>query len=81
MNNPSRVLLADDEDLFRETTADLLRNRATPSMPAGNAGEAARMLTTEHYDVLISDIKMPGNAELELCWKSTNWPAGCRLFW
>ena len=69
MNNPSRVLLADDEDLFRDTTADLLRKSGYTVDCAGNAGEAARMLTTEHYDVLISDIKMPGNAELELVLK------------
>ena len=69
MNTSGRVLLADDEDLFRDTTADLLRKSGYTVDCASDAAEAARMLAAEHYDVLISDIKMPGNAELELVLK------------
>ena len=66
MNTYGRVLLADDEDLFRDTTAELLRKAGYAVDCASDAAEAARMLAAETYDVLISDIKMPGNAELEI---------------
>jgi DNA-binding response OmpR family regulator len=69
MNKPGRVLLADDEDLFRDTTTDLLRKSGYTVDCTFDAAEAARMLATEQYDVLISDIKMPGNAQLELVLK------------
>ncbi len=69
MNKPGRILLADDEDLFRDTTADLLRKSDYIVDCASDAAEAAKMLAAEQYDVLISDIKMPGNAELELVLK------------
>jgi len=66
MSESSRVLLADDEDLFRDTMADILRKAGYTVECASDAAEAARMLSGTKYDVLISDIRMPGNTELEL---------------
>ena len=66
MNAPGRVLIADDEVLFRDTTADLLRKAGYAVCCASERDRSRGMLAAEQYDVLISDIKMPGNAELEL---------------
>ena len=66
MNESNRILLADDEDLFRDTTAALLRKAGYTVDCASDAMEASRMLSAARYDLLIADIKMPGNAQLQL---------------
>lgn len=61
-----RVLVADDEDTFLYSTADLLRQEGYQCDCAFDAAEAAEMMRTSDYDLLIADIKMPGNPKLEL---------------
>jgi ActR/RegA family two-component response regulator len=66
MISSGRVLIADDEETFLLSTADLLRG-AGFDVEAVSSGEAAleRLASTE-FDLLISDIRMAGNAELQL---------------
>jgi CheY-like chemotaxis protein len=59
-----RVLLADDEDTFRRATARLLEQDGYQCDCVQDSQEASRVLTKEH-DVLISDIRMPGNMQFE----------------
>lgn len=59
-----RVLLADDEDTFRRSTARLLEQEGYQCDCAQDSQEAGRVLTKEH-DALISDIRMPGNMQFE----------------
>ncbi len=59
-----RVLLADDEETFRRSTARLLEQEGYQCDCAQDSQEANRVLTKEH-DVLISDIRMPGNMQFE----------------
>jgi DNA-binding response OmpR family regulator len=61
-----RILIADDEETFLFSTADLLRREGYECDCAAEAKTAAEMLRARQYDLLISDIKMPGNSELEL---------------
>ncbi|KKK96934.1 hypothetical protein LCGC14_2657790 [marine sediment metagenome] len=61
----SRILIADDEPMFLETTAELLGYRGYECDCARDASEAAELLGRQRYDLLISDIKMPGNSNLE----------------
>ena len=63
---PGRVLIADDEETFLHSTADLLRREGYHCDTAPDASTAADMLSQNEYDVLIADIKMPGNPNLEL---------------
>ena len=76
MKDSYRVLLADDEDLFRDTTADLLRKAGYACDCASDAAEAARLIAATRYDVLISDIKMPGNTDLQLVIKANELARG-----
>ena len=62
----ARILIADDELTFLNSTADLLRQAGYQCSCAPDAATAAKMLKTAEYDLLIADIKMPGNPELEL---------------
>lgn len=59
-----RVLLADDEETFRRSTARLLEQEGYCCDCAQDSQEASRLLTKEH-DALISDIRMPGNMQFE----------------
>lgn len=59
-----RVLLADDEDTFRLSTARLLEQEGYQCDCACDSAEARRLLTDQH-DALVSDIRMPGNMQFE----------------
>ncbi len=66
MPSAGRILIADDEPMFLETTAELLGYRDYQCDCAQDAAEAADLLSRNRYDLLISDIRMPGNPRLEL---------------
>lgn len=66
MDIPARILIADDEELFLQSTADLLRQEGYQVDCARDAPEAARLLAGQAYDLLLSDIRMPGNPDLAL---------------
>jgi YesN/AraC family two-component response regulator len=66
MTQLGRILIADDEEVFLQSTADLLRREGYECDCVRNAPEAAEKISSNEYDLLIADIKMPGNAELEL---------------
>jgi YesN/AraC family two-component response regulator len=61
-----RLLLADDDVMFREGFSRLLRRHGYECLTAGDAAEAFVLLRDNPVDALISDIHMPGNAGLEL---------------
>ena len=65
MIEAGRILLADDEELFAKSTAQLLSRQGYHCDCAEDADTALGMLRTGSYDLLISDIKMPGNVDLE----------------
>lgn len=63
---PLRVLLADDEVSFRSTTARLLERHGLICAQVSTADEAIALLQHEAFDVLVADIRMPGNDRLDL---------------
>jgi len=65
MAKSGRILIADDETIFSNATADLLRQEGYECDVAPDAHTAAALLTRTPYDLLIADIKMPGNDGLE----------------
>ena len=66
MDRPARLLIADDEEVFLQSTADLLRQEGYLVDIAADGAEAGRKLREQEYDLLISDICMPGNADLKV---------------
>ncbi len=64
MNERNRILIADDEETFLEAHADLLRDEGYDCDCAKDAASAKAMLRQNRYNLLIADIKMPGNEEL-----------------
>ncbi len=59
-----RILLVDDEETFRLSTARLLEQEGYRCDCAQDSAEADRHLTGEH-DALLCDIRMPGNMQFE----------------
>jgi len=66
MTDAGHILLADDEATFLSATADLLRAEGfrCTTVPDGESALAA--VAAEPFDLLITDLEMPGNADLGL---------------
>jgi two-component system, cell cycle sensor histidine kinase and response regulator CckA len=56
---PGRILLADDEDLVRRVTAELMRRNGYDVVPAAS-GEEALELLDDGFDALVTDVAMSG---------------------
>lgn len=70
MSNFGSILVADDEKLFRESTRRILRKEGFHCKCVADSEEALSELQKKHYDVLLSDIKMPGNGDLQFVRKA-----------
>ncbi|HXX86295.1 MAG TPA: PAS domain S-box protein [Casimicrobiaceae bacterium] len=74
------ILIVDDEADIRETLAEILTGARHRVVAVGSAREALERMATEHYDVILTDIRMPemdGRAlyqEIE-----RRWPGRARL--
>lgn len=55
-----RVLLVDDNEDIREIFQEGLEKRGFEVVPSTNVGEALKLIVNEHFDVLLSDLHMPG---------------------
>ena len=67
MAESGKILIADDEEVFLSSTADLLRREGYECDCASDASTVVELLNSSlKYDLLISDINMSGNPELEL---------------
>ncbi|HRP08038.1 MAG TPA: response regulator, partial [Gemmatimonadales bacterium] len=66
MSNKGRILLADDEPVFAEATADLLRREGYDVDTVGDALAAIAAVEVTSYDLVISDLEMPGNDDMAL---------------
>jgi len=66
MKERGRILIADDEEVSLLSTIELLRREDLECDGVKNANTAMEMLRNKEYGLLISDIRMPGNMDLEL---------------
>ncbi len=66
MSRSGSILVADDQATFLESTIDLLREEGYECDGAADAHIAEKLVCQKRYDLLIADIKMPGNMRLEL---------------
>ena len=61
------ILLVDDDDDVRETSADMLAELGYSVLQAASGLEALQMLdTVPDLDVMVTDIRMPGMSGIEL---------------
>jgi CheY-like chemotaxis protein len=66
MNDRGRILLADDEETFLQSTAELLRREGYVCETVTSGDEALARIAAAPFDLLISDLEMPGNTDLAL---------------
>ena len=66
MPETGRILIADDEETFLHSIADLLRREGYECTCTEDAHSAIQILRENPHDLLVADIKMPGNTELEM---------------
>ena len=62
----ARILVVDDEPYIRDLIRDTLRSRRYEAGVAANGVEALEILGRERYDVVVTDVVMPGMEGLEL---------------
>ena len=60
LKQPIRVLIVDDEERFRATTATILTKRGYAVTVAGSGEQALEEIQKDAIDVVILDVKMPG---------------------
>jgi DNA-binding NtrC family response regulator len=60
------ILLVDDDDGVRYALARILRNSGYEVMEAADGTEASALLHKSHFDLVISDIRMPSESGLVL---------------
>lgn len=74
-NDKQRILIADDEPLYLRTTGQLLRKAGYDCVCVSSGDAALEKLRTESFDLILSDLNMPGNLKLELLKKGrSEWP-------
>jgi DNA-binding NtrC family response regulator len=66
----SKILIVDDEKAIRESVSLVLSEEGYETEIASNGNEALEFLNEQDYDVLITDLKMPGMDGIELIKKS-----------
>jgi DNA-binding NtrC family response regulator len=66
MAKGARILLADDEEDFLRYTAALFQKEGYECDCVTDGYSAVEKLKKRRYDAVISDIRMPGNADLRL---------------
>jgi DNA-binding NtrC family response regulator len=61
-----RILVVDDEPVVRESIRDWFSQDDYPIEMAANGPEAMQKIQESHWDILLTDVKMPGMDGLEL---------------
>ena len=64
-----RMLIAEDEEITLNNIVDTLRDEGYDVTGTKDGSEALLKLEKDHYDVLITDIKMPGLSGIDLLGK------------
>jgi two-component system response regulator HydG len=62
----ARVLVVDDQLAMAETLADGLAERGYETRPIDSSREAARLLAQEPFDLVVTDLRMPGQDGIAL---------------
>src|ERR1700719_1060740 len=58
-----KVLLVDDDDAIRDMMTATLEHKGFEVVAAANVTEALKLITTESFDVLITDLHMPNPSD------------------
>jgi CheY-like chemotaxis protein len=73
--NGKKILLVEDNPVNRRLAEFLLRSQGYQVREATTAPEAFEMLKTDHFDLIVMDIQLPGMDGLEITRKLKEQPA------
>src|SRR3984885_4693966 len=59
----TKILLVDDDEVLNNIMRGLLEHEGFDVTVAGSAAKALKLISSERYDVLLSDLHMPGAAD------------------
>src|ERR1700728_5426691 len=59
----TKILLVDDDEILNTIMRSLLEREGFDVTVASNVAEALKRISSERYDVLLSDLHMPGAAD------------------
>ena len=66
MNETIRIIVVDDEDSIRRRCVRLLSNQGYEVVGASDSQGALKLVQSDHFDLMLVDIRMPGMDGLEL---------------
>ncbi len=66
-NSKHRILIVDDEPSIVKLLAEMLRQEGCNCFGCLSGQEALRWINTQEFDVVLSDVHMPGMSGLESC--------------
>jgi DNA-binding response OmpR family regulator len=58
-----KILIVDDDDAVLRMTTELLKSKGFDVVPAASVTQALRLISTESFDVLITDLHMPNPSD------------------
>lgn len=73
-----RVLVVDDHAKAHESVADILQHSGYVVAGCSSVVEALHLLDTESFDVIITDLKVPGMTGLDLIHQLQHRPHGAK---
>lgn len=65
-DSPMRILVVDDEEIVQSLVHDALEDEGYEVVTAGNGRAALERIAEQRFDLLITDIRMPGMSGIEL---------------
>ncbi len=66
MNNPAKVLVADDDRTIRRNLVLLLRSEGYETLEAADGRQALALIVADAPDAVLLDLKMPGRDGMEV---------------
>ena len=61
-----RILVADDEEIIRETIASVLSKKGAITVIAGDGNAAVELIRQQKFDLILTDIRMPNRTGYEV---------------
>lgn len=74
------VLVVDDEPVLRELVSFILNDKGFQVTTAESGDVAFRMVLDRHYDVIVSDVRMPNGSGIDLLNKLNTLPKRPAVF-